>query len=203
MTKENNISNLGQQVKIVYEEDIPKMVKVLSKGVWLEQIPPLFIELLSGSKTRIIETIKYAPNIYFQLSQKFQKDKQIIKTTVEAFKYHNKIDEIITYTVPLIKRIDYNIKERIIDIEDYYKRNYIKHYANLIANNIATTYYILGNNHNITYNEIFSSSEDIFYLTDEENNIVNRLVMDKLKITYNLKIISKDSSTPLQLQKFK
>ena len=73
MKKENKKNDdLGQQVKIIYEEDIPKMVKVLSEGVWLEQVPPLFIELLSSSKRRTIETIKYAPNIYFQLKKKFQ-----------------------------------------------------------------------------------------------------------------------------------
>ena len=152
MTKENkNIDDLGQQVKIIYEEDIPKMVKVLSNGVWLKQVPPLFIELLSSSKRRTIETIKYAPNIYFQLKQEYQTDKQIIKATIRSFEHHNQIEEIITDTIPLIRRTYLPNKERNIDIEDYYRRNYIKHYANLIANNIATTYYVLGNNHNMTY----------------------------------------------------
>ena len=204
MTKENkDIDDLGQQVKVVYEEDIPKMVKVLSNGVWLEQVPPLFIELLSSSKRRTIETIKYAPNIYFQLKQEFQIDKQIIKSTIRSFEHHNKIDEIITGAIPLIRRTDFTIEERNIDIEDYYKRNYIKHYANLIVDNIATTYYAFDNNHNMTYSEIFSSSEDSFYLTEEENNIINNLVNDKLRGKYKLKITSKDSDSILQLQKVK
>lgn len=200
--KNKETDDLGQQVKIIYEEDIPKMVKVLSDGVWLEQVPPLFIELLS-SKRRIIETIKYAPNIYFQLKKEFQIDKQVIKATIRSFEHHNKIDEIITDAIPLIRRTNFTIEERNIDIEDYYKRNYIKHYANLIVDNIATTYYVLGNNHNMTYSEIFSSSEDTFYLTEEENNIINKLVKDKLRSKYKLKITSKDSDSILQLQKVK
>lgn len=204
MTKENkNIDDLGQQVKIIYEEDIPKMVKVLSNGVWLKQVPPLFIELLSSSKRRTIETIKYAPNIYFQLKQEYQTDKQIIKATIRSFEHHNQIEEIITDTIPLIRRTYLPNKERNIDIEDYYRRNYIKHYANLIANNIATTYYVLGNNHNMTYSEIFNSSEDSFYLTEEENDIINKLVNDKLRSKYKLKITSKDSDSILQLQRVK
>lgn len=100
-----DIHQSPEQVKVIFESDIPKMLKILSKGSWLENFPTQFIELLNGNKQRSIESIKYAPNIYFFLNPKLKRDKQVIRATIKSFKYNNRLKEIDVNTIPLTKKV--------------------------------------------------------------------------------------------------
>lgn len=203
--KKELIDELGQQVKFIFEEDIPKMIKVLSKSAWLEHFPQQFIELINGNKKQAIESIKYAPNIYFELKKSFQNDKDIVRTTIKSFQHHDRIDEIITCVIPLLKKKTIDKQEKIYDVEEQlekkYAKNYIVSYANLIASNIATTYRLLGNNHNITYTEIYTESQDTLCLNKQDIETIHKLVDKELKTKYKLKIISKDKNTKLIIKK--
>jgi hypothetical protein len=97
-------NNIGEQVKVIFESDIPKLLKTLSKETWLTHFPQLFIDLLNTSKNQSIKAIRYAPNIYFSLNTDLQKDKQIIKATINSYSYHKRLKEIDTKVIPLIKR---------------------------------------------------------------------------------------------------
>lgn len=104
--KKKKQCDIGQLVKIVYEEDIPKMINVLSKDTWLIHFPPLFLEMLNSNKKRTIEAINFAPNVYFELKPNFRKDKKVIKAAISSFKLHNRLNEVNTKTVPLTRKVE-------------------------------------------------------------------------------------------------
>ena len=65
----------------------------------------MFIDLLNDNYEASLKSIKYVPNIYFSLNDKFKNDNLIIKTTIRAFKRRNRINEINIGYKPLKKRI--------------------------------------------------------------------------------------------------
>lgn len=99
----SKVYDLGTEVKILFVDDIPKIIKLMSKDTWLIRFPQIFAELLYSNKQTVLETIRYAPNIYFYLKEDFKRDKQIIKATINSFERHKKIHEINISTIPLTR----------------------------------------------------------------------------------------------------
>ena len=58
----------------------------MSKNTWIDEVSSLFIEFLNDNYDVSLESVKYIPNIYFQLNYKFQKAKT----------FQNKKEEYIT-----------------------------------------------------------------------------------------------------------
>lgn len=103
MKNKEQVYDLGKEVKILYCDGVPNILKVMSKNCWLQHFPKIFIDLINNEELAI-QSIKYAPNIYFSLDLKFKKDKRIIRETISAFKNSNRIQELNTNTIPLTKR---------------------------------------------------------------------------------------------------
>lgn len=87
-----------------------------------------------------------------------------------------------------------------IDFKNDTKKNYIIYYANLVSSNIYALYKNFGNEHNLSYKQIYRMSSDIIVLNSEELKILDRLIVMKLKEKYNLKMTEKEV---LRLEKFK
>lgn len=87
-----------------------------------------------------------------------------------------------------------------IDFKNDTKKNYIIYYANLVSSNIYALYKNFGNEHNLSYEQIYRMSSDIIVLNSEEIKILDRLIVMKLKEKYNLKMTEKEV---LRLEKFK
>lgn len=87
-----------------------------------------------------------------------------------------------------------------IDFKNDTKKNYIIYYANLVSSNIYALYKNFGNEHNLSYEQVYNMSSDIIVLNSEEIKILDRLIVMKLKEKYNLKMTEKEV---LRLEKFK
>ncbi len=87
-----------------------------------------------------------------------------------------------------------------IDFKNDTKKNYIIYYANLVSSNIYALYKNFGNEHNLSYEQIYNMSSDIIVLNSEELKILDRLIVMKLKEKYNLKMTEREI---LRLEKFK
>ena len=96
--------DIGERVHCIFAKDVVEIIQVMSQNTWIYEVPSLFIELLNENYDACVETIRFAPNIYFQLNYTFQKDRTIIKETIKAFQKHNRIDEINIRFKPLKKR---------------------------------------------------------------------------------------------------
>jgi len=102
--KYKNKCDIGNRVHCVFTEDIIEIIRVMSKNTWIYEVPNLFIEFLNDNYVASLKSVKYVPNIYFQLNYKFQKDRTLIKETIKSFKKHKRINEINTRFKPLKKR---------------------------------------------------------------------------------------------------
>lgn len=87
-----------------------------------------------------------------------------------------------------------------IDFKNDTKKNYIIYYANLVSSNIYALHKNFGNEHNLSYEQIYNMSSDIIVLNSEELKILDRLIVMKLKEKYNLKMTEREI---LRLEKFK
>lgn len=96
--------DIGERVHCIFTKDVVEIIQVMSQNTWIYEVPSLFIEFLNENYDACVETIRFAPNIYFQLNYTFQKDRTIIKETIKAFQKHNRIDEINIRFKPLKKR---------------------------------------------------------------------------------------------------
>lgn len=92
--KYKNKYDVGEWVYCIFIDDIIEIIQVMSKNTWIHKVPNLFIEFLNDNYDASLESIKYIPNIYFQLNYKFQKDKTLIKETIKVFKAHKRLNEI-------------------------------------------------------------------------------------------------------------
>lgn len=98
-------NDIGEFVQCVLAKDVVDILKVMSKDAWIKYIPKMFIDLLNDNYEASLKSIKYVPNIYFSLNDKFKNDNLVIKTTIRAFKRRNRINEINIGYKPLKKRI--------------------------------------------------------------------------------------------------
>lgn len=96
--------DIGEPVHCIFTKDVVEIIKVMSKNTWIYEVPSLFVEFLNHDYDMCLESVKYIPNIYFQLNYTFQKDRTLIKETIKAFKKHNRVNEINIRFKPLKKR---------------------------------------------------------------------------------------------------
>lgn len=96
--------DIGQEVKIVFADDVLKMLKVISKNTWINEIPSTLIELIDSNFDIALKSVRYVPNVYFKLNDKFRNDRQLIKATIKSFRRHNHISEINVRTKPILKK---------------------------------------------------------------------------------------------------
>lgn len=102
--KYKNKYDIGEKVHCLFTEDIVKIIQTMSQNTWIYEVPNLFIEFLNDNYDASLESVKYIPNIYFQLNYTFQKDRTLIRETIKAFQKHNRVNEINIRFKPLKKR---------------------------------------------------------------------------------------------------
>ena len=102
--KYKNKNDIGERVHCIFTKDIVEIIQVMSQNTWIYEVPNLFIEFLDDNYDASLESVKYIPNIYFQLNYTFQKDRALIKETIKSFQKHNRINEINIRFKPLKKR---------------------------------------------------------------------------------------------------
>ena len=93
-----------ERVHCIFSKDIVDIIQVMSQNTWIYEVPSLFIEFLNDNYDASLESVKYIPNIYFQLNYTFQKDRALIKETIKSFQKHNRVNEINIRFKPLKKR---------------------------------------------------------------------------------------------------
>lgn len=96
--------DIGERVHCIFTKDIVEIIQVMSQNTWIYEVPSLFIEFLNDNYDASLESVKYIPNIYFQLNYTFQKDRTLIKETIKSFQKHNRVNEINIRFKPLKKR---------------------------------------------------------------------------------------------------
>ena len=101
------IYDIGDRTEIIFANDVAEYIRILSHNNWLTKFPKIFIELLNDNYDASLKAIKYAPALYFQLNPMFQKDKHIIKTTINSYSKHRKLNEIIFDKYKIIKNNSY------------------------------------------------------------------------------------------------
>ena len=87
------------------------------------------------------------------------------------------------------------------NIENDLRKNYIKHYANLVADNIAIYYKYYGNNINLSFCSIKKMSKDEFIFNLCEERKLDNLICSILKHKYKLKVVSMFENDKLMLEK--
>lgn len=102
--KYKNKNDIGERVHCIFTKDIVEIIQVMSQNTWIYEVPSLFIEFLDDNYDASLESVKYIPNIYFQLNYTFQKDRTLIKETIKSFQKHNRVNEINIRFKPLKKR---------------------------------------------------------------------------------------------------
>lgn len=105
--KYKSLDDVGNSTKIVFASDVAEYIRVLSYHNWITKFPKMFLELLNDDYDATLKAIKYAPSLYFHLNSEFQKDKHLIKTTINAYYKHKKIHEIIFDNYKIVKRNSY------------------------------------------------------------------------------------------------
>lgn len=96
--------DIGEPVHCIFTSDIVNILKVMSENTWIHNVPDLFIDFLNQNYDASLESVKYVPNIYFRLNNKFKNDKNLIKATIKSFQKHNKVNKINIRFKPLKKR---------------------------------------------------------------------------------------------------
>ncbi len=99
--KYKNKYDIGDKVKLLQSEDVLNIIKTMSTNTWINDVPDLLIELLNDNYNIALESIKYAPIIYFKLSIQFKNDNKMIRETIKAFKKHKRINELSIKLKPL------------------------------------------------------------------------------------------------------
>lgn len=87
------------------------------------------------------------------------------------------------------------------NIENDLRKNYIKHYANLVADNIVIYYKYYGNNINLSFCSIKKMSKDEFIFNLCEERKLDNLICSILKHKYKLKVVSMFENDKLMLEK--
>lgn len=96
--------DIGERVHCIFTKDVVEIIRVMSKNTCIYEIPEFFLDFLNDNYDASLESVKYVPNIYFQLNYTFQKDRTLIKETIKSFQKHNRINEINIRFKPLKKR---------------------------------------------------------------------------------------------------
>ena len=96
--------DIGQEVKLIFDNDALEILRVISLNTWIYEIPSMLIELIDDNFYIALKAVKYVPNLYFKLNDKFRNDRQLINTTIKSFRKHNRINEINIRIKPLMKR---------------------------------------------------------------------------------------------------
>ena len=102
--KHKNDVAVGSRAKILCEDDALEILKVMSSNTWIYKIPSILTELINDNHSIAIEAVRYVPNIYFDLNNKMQNNRKLIKETINSFYKHNRIWEINIGNKPLTKR---------------------------------------------------------------------------------------------------
>ena len=102
--KSKSIHDIGEPVKIIQCDDVLHILKIMSTGTWINQIPTIFIDMLNSNYDATIKAVNYVPNIYFKLNDRFKNDNLLIKTTINAFQKHDRLNEINIKYKPIKKR---------------------------------------------------------------------------------------------------
>ncbi len=87
------------------------------------------------------------------------------------------------------------------NIENDLRKNYIKHYANLVADNIVIYYKYYGNDINLSFYSIKRMSKDDFIFNLCEERKLDNLICSILKRKYRLKVVSIFENDKLMLEK--
>lgn len=111
--KKDKYFNVGNQAKIVLDKEVSDLLKVMSSNTWIYKIPDTFVELISNRQDYILQCIRYAPHIYFQLDKEMQTNNRIIKATIQSFQKHNRMKEIDIDFKPLTRKHK-QIKESVV-----------------------------------------------------------------------------------------
>jgi hypothetical protein len=96
--------DIGQEVKIIFANDALEILRVISIKTWINEIPSMLIELIDDNFDIALKAVKYVPNVYFKLNDKFRNDRQLINVTIKSFRKHNRINEVNIRIKPLTKR---------------------------------------------------------------------------------------------------
>lgn len=96
--------DIGKEVKVIFDNDALEIMKVMSVNTWINEIPIMLIELIDDNYDIALRAVKYVPNVYFKLNDKFRSDRQLINATIKSFHKHNRINEINISIKPLTKR---------------------------------------------------------------------------------------------------
>lgn len=102
--KRRNNNDIGQYVKLIFDEDALNILKVMSQDTWITNFPKLIVELINSKYVIALKAVEYAPSIYFEFSNQLKKDRQIIRKTIKSYQKHNRIKEINTKTKPLKRK---------------------------------------------------------------------------------------------------
>lgn len=89
------------------------------------------------------------------------------------------------------------------NIENDLRKNYIKHYANLVADNIVIYYKYYGNDINLSFYTIKRMSKDDFIFNLCEERKLDNLICSILKHKYRLKVVSIFENDKLMLKSVK
>ena len=87
------------------------------------------------------------------------------------------------------------------NIENDLRKNYIKHYANLVADNIVIYYKYYGNDINLSFHSIKRMSKDDFIFNLCEERKLDNLIYSILRRKYRLKVVSIFENDKLMLEK--
>ena len=104
LLKHKDENDVARAVKIVCDNDALDILKTMSYRTWINSFPEIIIELINSRYRLALESVKYAPRIYFSLDDRFKNDNRIIKQTIRSYRKHNKIGEINTKVKPLKRR---------------------------------------------------------------------------------------------------
>lgn len=100
-------TDIGKQINLLDDDIAFSILKVMSSKTWINEIPSILIELIDDNYDIALETVKYVPNIYFQLNKQFRKDRQLRNATIKSFRQHHRVNEINIRAKPLTKRKKY------------------------------------------------------------------------------------------------
>ena len=100
-----------------------------------------------------------------------------------------------------MKVMDYTLTKLEQSIENELRNNYIKNYANLVADNIVIYHKYYGNNINLSFFSIKRMSKDNFIFNLCEERRLDNLICSILKYKYKLKVNSTSENDKLMLEK--
>ena len=90
----HDMNNIGERVIVMFPSHIASYLKILSYNCFVRHFPDNFIDMANDNYEVCLKCVEYAPAIYFKLSKKFQNNKLIKKCTINAYKKHDKFNEI-------------------------------------------------------------------------------------------------------------